>query len=261
MKSLLNALQEGRLVELPVQDKEKALEYLAILIEAIPDIGNNQDIVSAVSKRETVSNTGIGMGVACPHVRAARDDGELFCAVGWSPAGIDYDAVDHKKVHLVIMYYIPDSQRNAYLKEVSGLAKAIKDTDAYQLLSTIQDLQTLRSKLLDWMESATDKAIPDSKARMIKLEERQHAVEAAGGTAVKTTKLTVIPFAVVVAENAKFFVLANEQELVEKLENAKDFIPLFNSGREFEYGGHHISVLQENAFAKGRSLYQCVAVK
>ena len=42
MKSLLNALQEGRLVELPVHEKEKVLEYLAILIEAIPDIGNNQ---------------------------------------------------------------------------------------------------------------------------------------------------------------------------------------------------------------------------
>jgi len=259
MKSLLNALQEGRLVELPVHEKEKALEYLAILIEAIPDIGNNQDIVSAVTKRESVSNTGIGMGVACPHVRAARDDGELFCAVGWSPDGIEYGSIDGKKVHLVIMYYIPDSQRNAYLKEVSGLAKAIKDTDAYQLLSSMPDLQTLRSKLLDWMESATDKAIPDSKARMIKLEERQHAVAAAE---TKASKLSVVPFSVLVTEPAKFLVLSTDQELAEKLESATDFLPLFSAaGRDFEYNGQHISILQNTSFAKGRSLYQCVAVK
>jgi hypothetical protein len=37
MKSLLEALQEGRLIELPVNEKEKVFELLALLIEAIPD--------------------------------------------------------------------------------------------------------------------------------------------------------------------------------------------------------------------------------
>ena len=64
MRSLLDALQEGRLVELPEVDKTKALEYLALLIEAIPDIGNRTDLVKAVNDRETQFNTGIGKGVA-----------------------------------------------------------------------------------------------------------------------------------------------------------------------------------------------------
>ncbi len=259
MKSLLNALQEGRLVELPVHEKEKVLEYLAILIEAIPDIGNNQDIVSAVNKRESVSNTGIGMGVACPHVRATRDDGELFCAVGWSPAGIDYGSPDGRKVHMVIMYYTPNSQRNAYLKEVSGLAKAIKNTDAYQFLSSIPDLQSLRGKLLDWMELATDKAIPDFKARMIKLEEKQLVASAV--EAVKMTKLTVVPFSVLVTDSARCMVLTKDIELMEKFEGANDFAPMFNTGHDFEYAGHHISVVSEAAFPKDRFLYECVAIK
>ena len=38
MKSLLDALDEGRLIELPDNHKTRALEYLAALIEAIPDI-------------------------------------------------------------------------------------------------------------------------------------------------------------------------------------------------------------------------------
>jgi mannitol/fructose-specific phosphotransferase system IIA component (Ntr-type) len=259
MKSLLNALQEGRLVELPVHEKEKVLEYLAILIEAIPDIGNNQDIVAAVNKRESASNTGIGMGVACPHVRAARDDGELFCAVGWSQTGIDYGSPDGRKVHLVIMYYIPNSQRSAYLKEVSGLAKAIKNTDAYQFLASIPDLQTLRSKLLDWMELATDKAIPDFKARMIKLEDKQLAVSAA--ESAKMTKFAVAPFSVLITGPAKCTVLTNDIELMEKLEGANDFVSMFNGGRDFEYAGHHISVISETVFPKDRLFYQCVAVK
>ena len=53
MKSLLSALDEGRLVELPDTDKEKTLEYLALLIEAIPGIAQRNDIVQEVKKRES----------------------------------------------------------------------------------------------------------------------------------------------------------------------------------------------------------------
>jgi predicted house-cleaning noncanonical NTP pyrophosphatase (MazG superfamily) len=60
MKSLLDALQEGRLVELSETDKDKALEYLALLVEAIPDIGTQMDIVKEVKDREAQSPTGIG---------------------------------------------------------------------------------------------------------------------------------------------------------------------------------------------------------
>ena len=33
-------------------------------------------------------NTGIGMGWACPHMRT-QHEGDMMCAAGWSPAGID----------------------------------------------------------------------------------------------------------------------------------------------------------------------------
>jgi len=121
MRSLLDALQEGRLIELPTSDKHKALELLAVLIEAVPGIAK-MDIVKGVLEREEQANTALGKGIACPHVRV-RQDGELLCAVGWSRQGIDYGAPDGQPVHLVIMYYVPDSERNTYLKEVSGLAK------------------------------------------------------------------------------------------------------------------------------------------
>ena len=159
MKSLLNALQEGRLVELPVNDKDKALEYLAILIEAIPDIGSGQDLVGEIRKRESGFNSGIGMGIACPHVRTAQK-GELLCAVGWSPQGIDYGSTDGKKVHLMIMYYIPDSEKNEYLKEVSGLAKAVSTSPGVDMFSSMTEVSDIRNMLLDWVELAIDKAVP-----------------------------------------------------------------------------------------------------
>ena len=76
------------------------------------------------------------------------------------------------------MYFIPDSQRNSYLKEISGLAKAVEKTHGIASIATAGDIHAVRSQLLDWVGYAIDSAIPDAKARMIKLQEKQAAIMA-----------------------------------------------------------------------------------
>jgi len=255
MKSLINALQEGRLLELPVNEKDKALEYLALLIEAIPDIGSGIDLVKAVKEREATANTALGLGVACPHVRAG-DDGELLCAVGWSPSGIDYGAPDGAKVHLIIMYYIPSSQKGAYLKEVSGLAKAVKDSDALKMLSGASDLQEVRSKLLDWVDLAIDKAVPDARARMIKLEERQAKAGA-------VQRVAIVPFAMAFDGQGKCLLLSSDQEFSDKFDSSSELLRLATQpgAQEFDIDGFRIRLLGLSSYLKGRMLIHCVAVR
>ena len=159
MRSLLDALQAGRLIELTDNHKTKALEYLAALIEAIPDIGVEGGITENVLAREQAHNTGIGKGWACPHARAPHD-GELVCSVGWSPAGIDYGAPDNEPVHLLVMYFVPDTQKNAYLKEISSLAKAIQTQPALQDLKSLTDLGEVRDRLLDAIHVALESTRP-----------------------------------------------------------------------------------------------------
>jgi PTS system nitrogen regulatory IIA component len=130
MKSILTALQDGRLIELPETDKVKALGYMANIMEAIPEV-TNVDVAEGVLKREGQANTGIGRGWACPHIRV-DGDGELFSVIGWSPAGIDYDAPDKEKVRLLVMYYIPGNQRMAYLKELSGPRQGHTERPGYR---------------------------------------------------------------------------------------------------------------------------------
>jgi len=262
MKSLLNALQEGRLVELPVNEKDRALEYLALLIEAIPDIDTNFDIVKEVLDREKIANTAIGMGVACPHVRS-RQEGELRCAVGWSPQGIEYGAKDGKKVHLLVMYYIPNTQRNAYLKEISGLAKAISESEGIEAFANIQGIQSVRNKLLDWVELAINKAIPDSKARMIKIEGKQSTVASTLSMLEKEklkTKIRIIPFSVVILDS-KCIVMSQDQELVEVLEKSPELAKLFSSVQEFEFAGYQIAIHTIKNYAPARTFYEGVAIQ
>ena len=261
MKQLLDALQEGRLIELPVSDKDKSLEFMALMLEAIPDIGADIDIVKEILEREKSANTGLGLGVACPHVRTRRE-GELFCAVGWSPLGIEYGAIDNKKVHLLVTYYIPDNQRNTYLKELSGLAKAIKETAGIESIEELGDIQSVRNRLLDWVEISMEKAKPVAKARMIKLE----AIQAAEAVqpdipAAPITQFAIIPFYILLQGNGHCLVLSQNLEFAETVEKSEDTAPLFAANRNFDWNGHQIAIMSSKQFSMNRLLLECVAVK
>jgi len=262
MKSLLSALESGRLIELPEGTKDEALEYLAVLVEAIPEVGPGLDVVAAVEAREKEANSALGNGVAVPHARTPKE-GELLSAVGWSPAGIDYGAPDGKKVHLVIMYLIPETRRNTYLKEVSGLAKAIQATGGIEDIVNAPDLNTVRHKLLDWVGIALDAAVPDVRARMIKLETKQAAV--AQAVEAETWKAggpsELVPFSVVLSEGKAPVVLAQDRELVEALEKVSDLAALVTRGGDAAAGGYRILVRSVTSYTAGRQLVECLAVK
>jgi PTS system nitrogen regulatory IIA component len=260
MKSLLEALKEGRLVELPDSaDKGSALELLANLIEAVPDIGAKIDLVKSVMEREAQSNTAIGRGVACPHCRVSVD-GDLLCAVGWSPKGIDYGAPDGKPVHLIVMYYVPDRERNAYLKEVSGLAKAVKAGDDIETISAFPDLHSVRDKLLDWVGMAISETMPDAKARMIKLEARQAAAAAAPPVGTIAADARIIPFRLVAWKDGAL-VLCGDPELGEALEKAADLAARLGASKEFDEAGYRIALLSVALFARERKEFDAVAIQ
>jgi len=264
MKSLLEALKEGRLVELPEGTKEEALELLAHLIEAVPDIGTKVDLMKSVMEREAQSNTAIGRGLACPHCRAGVE-GELLCAVGWSPTGIDYGAPDGRRVHLLIMYYVPDRERNSYLKEISGLAKAVQAGDSIQTISALPDIHSVREKLLDWVGLAISETAPDAKARMIKLEARQAAAAAlpggplaAGGSLAANARILAFRF---VAWKEGALVLCRDPELGRALEGLGDLAARLGEGREFDAAGYRIALLSEALYSLDRREYEAVAIQ
>jgi nitrogen PTS system EIIA component len=261
MKTLLNALQEGRFVELPETNKEKALNYLANLIEAMPDISPGTDVAGAVLAREQQFNTGIGQGWACPHMRSPHD-GEIICAAGWSPGGIDYGASDGQPVHFVVMYYVPDSQKNVYLKEVSALVKAIQKKQGDRPAASFTTLATARDWILDLVSVALETQVPDAKARMIHLEAKQAATSAVdGGAAGGALQYAVIPVTILVNPGARNVVLSQDPETVTRLEAAGDMDAALAKQAPFEHGGYKLLFRSVSAYQSKRLLYDCLAIK
>jgi len=80
-------------------------EVVAELIELLVQGGRLEDregAIDAILDREAKGSTGIGGGVALPHARLESIP-ELTAALGLSRTGVEFDAIDHKPVHVVML--------------------------------------------------------------------------------------------------------------------------------------------------------------
>jgi mannitol/fructose-specific phosphotransferase system IIA component (Ntr-type) len=183
MRILLEALQAGRLFELTETSKRGAFEFLGRVLEAIPEIPDDSGVVEAMQAREASGNTAIAPGVACPHARVEGITADIYCALGWSKEGIDYEAGDGQRVHLMVAYWIPDCQRVGFLKEMSGLAKAIMSSGGIESIRGCETLGEVRHRLLDWVTVVlSNDSGPEARARMFRLSEKMNERDAGPGT-------------------------------------------------------------------------------
>ena len=170
-----------------------------------------------------------------------------------------YGSPDGKRVHVVVMYYVPDSERNTYLKEISGLAKAVQAGDTIETISALPDIQSVREKLLDWVSLAISETMPDAKARMIKLEARQAAAAAApAGTLAADAR--IIPFRLVAWKEGAL-VLCRDPELCAALEGFGELAAKLGDAKEFDAEGYRVAVLSETLFSRERKEYDAVAIQ
>ena len=257
MNTLLEALQEGRLIELPENDKDHALQFLAHIIEAIPSVPSNTDVVGLVMARERSVNTALGKRWAIPHGRVGAQ-GHLICVVGWSPHGIDYGATDGEPVSIIAMYLVPDHERNHYLREVSLLAKALTTYPGNGKLREASELNDIRDYLLDLISSAKEAVGPDARVRMIQLQARAAAEALPPGD---LANLVIEPVMLVAAPGLKPVVLTQNAELVAALDTAVGLVEAIASNGFFQNGAWRIVKRGMVVYRGDRVMYDCLAIR
>jgi len=108
--------------------KEQALSELLDLFVAEKYIRNREIVFDMLLQREMLGSTGIGKGVAIPHGRTTATP-DVLIAFGKSEAGIDFDAVDHKPVHLLFMVLAPpNDEGNIYLPILGSLVTVLNES-------------------------------------------------------------------------------------------------------------------------------------
>lgn len=256
MDTILDALQEGRLFELPENDKNHALQFLAHIIEAFPQIPTGTDIVGNVMERENATNTALGKGWACPHARVDFEE-DLMCVVGWSPTGINYGTADGQAISIIVMYLVPSNQRNHYLREISILAKVLKSSVEVDRLSSIKDLSGVRDFLLDLIAASKETVGPDARARMIRLQ----AKTALGTQPVSDLSgIVVEPLSIIAGPGIKPFALTQNLDLMNWVEATAGLTERLEADGTYQNGVWRIVRRHAVVYQGGRTVYDCLAL-
>jgi len=119
--------------ELRAKEKVRAIEELLDVLLKDKLIKNKKLILTRLIDREQLESTAIGEHVALPHARV-DSGGQIAIAVGRSEKGIDFDSVDKKKVHLIILVVWNPSLPGLFNHLFAGLARFLRKPEYRQRL-------------------------------------------------------------------------------------------------------------------------------
>lgn len=108
------------------KDKTDVLSELSSLFACGNIKFNHAAMVKSLLEREKLGTTGIGDGIAIPHGKLA-DLEDMYVAFGKSDAGIPFEAMDGKLVHLFFLLVAPEQSTGQHLKTLAKLSRMLKD--------------------------------------------------------------------------------------------------------------------------------------
>lgn len=113
--------------ELEAKERNGAIAELVTALDRAGRLGknNSKEIIKAVIKREKEASTGMGKGVALPHVKhkAVKD---VIAAVGRSSVGIDFSSLDKQLVYSVILLISPVDNPDRHLQAMERIFKHLQ---------------------------------------------------------------------------------------------------------------------------------------
>ena len=117
--------------------KKGALEKISII--AAEKLGlNSQELFENLIAREKIGSTGVGSGIAIPHVKISSHLPATSIFLQCESA-IDYDAYDGNKVDILFAIFVPEDQCKQYLSALSEISQKLLDK---QFLRQLRSAQT-----------------------------------------------------------------------------------------------------------------------
>ncbi|MCA9413888.1 MAG: PTS sugar transporter subunit IIA [Candidatus Omnitrophica bacterium] len=138
---IVKFIQEEYIVTpLEAEDKWDAIRQLAAFLiktHGIKDL-TVEDLIESIEEREKSISTAMGSGVAIPHAKLPASGPDIMGVMGICPAGIDFDAPDHRPVHYIIMIATPKAHQDRHLQVMAAVARMISNADIRAKLLTAQ---------------------------------------------------------------------------------------------------------------------------
>jgi len=108
--------------------------------------GTCRDIAREVIKRENEASTGLGKGVAVPHVKHKAVK-SVIATIGQSSAGIDFLALDKQLVYSVILLISPTDDPDKHLQAMESIFKHLQQERFRKFLRQCRSAQQVEELL------------------------------------------------------------------------------------------------------------------
>ena len=144
--SLENIIPPERVTLLASIEKDGALRELAETIADAAEVQDADRLLEAIFEREKIMSTGIGLGIAIPHAKIPSVT-EFVVALGKSAKGIEFNSLDGKPVHFVVMIAGPDNQQERYLQLLARITLKLKDSGVRRRLGDASSVEEILAAL------------------------------------------------------------------------------------------------------------------
>ena len=123
--------------------KNEALQNLIELLTSAPGLKSRKELEDAIFHREKLMSTGIGLGVAVPHVRLPSIK-SMSIAIGINKREIvDYESLDNQPVRIMVMVAAGKGQHQEYIRLLAYLSSILKEPEIRQRLFDAQDTRVI----------------------------------------------------------------------------------------------------------------------
>jgi nitrogen PTS system EIIA component len=128
--------EQAIILDMKAVGKESALREMAALAATQSGQFTEEVIYNVLQERESVGSTGVGNGVAIPHGKITGLKDILLCFAR-SRAGLNFDAVDNRPVHLFVLLLSPADKAAEYLQTLAWVSRILKKKEnRLQLLNS-----------------------------------------------------------------------------------------------------------------------------
>jgi mannitol/fructose-specific phosphotransferase system IIA component (Ntr-type) len=101
-----------------------------------------EKLTKAIIQRENEASTGMGKGVALPHIKVDGID-EPVAAVGRSSKGIDFRSLDKQPVYTILLLISPKENPDKHLQAMEILFRHLNQDDFRRFLRQAQTAEEI----------------------------------------------------------------------------------------------------------------------
>jgi len=145
--TLASLLSEELIIpEMVATDRWHASEEIVnrLVEEGQLDVTHRDEAIVSLRHREETMSTGIGFGIAIPHASCDAVP-EVTACFGRSKAGIDFESLDNKPVHFIVLFLVPKDQFQTHLRTLAAIAKFLNDPAVRSDLAEASDAKAILS--------------------------------------------------------------------------------------------------------------------